>query len=453
MTLSAINSPAQTYANKMFAGSLDVTSRFEDYSGSTALAPPLPLENNSLTQNVLQTLQNLGIKSIDLAQEDGTVQNLSEETNQALQSFVQNLYKALTPPPMFSATGLESPTLAFSNSLSSGNNIIESLQSTLTQVSGGTNFHYNVDLSEADLGDYLPQVRENIKTALDNIGKYISSTVTFDVKVLTQNTKENTLAEASTTMITGTNNGKETIDSSFVSDSIYGVELSPNSPDSRLYINVDRLNEMSFDGKPTADKFDLTSILTHEILHGIAFTGLIDSGSELKTGFDELISMTNGTPIFVGRHAQTANNGRPVPLSPQSSGIGSAFYHIAMPNDLMSESIKKGEIKTISALDVAMLQDMGVSVTGISPNSPVLKTQINTYNSTPQSPSDAVKNLLHSMQLSQDLQSDFDHLVSSLGITDETSDVTLNNFLTQLAINTQELPPLQNTGSLISVSA
>jgi hypothetical protein len=445
MTLLTINSTAQTYVGKTSANALNVTNNVEnvDETNIPEFQNTEPPKSNSLVQSVLKSLQNLGLNTVDNA-----------ETNPALQPFVQNLYTALSaganPPPPPAPAML--PPQVVNVSESEEGSIIESSVPTITTISGGTNLKYNIDLSEADLGDYLPQVAANIQTAIENIGRYIKSPITLDIKVFTRNADINTLAEASTTMITANSYGKESIDSSFVSDSIYGVELSPNSPDSRLYINIDRLSEMSFDGKPTPDKFDLTSILTHEILHGIAFTGLLghESGSELKTGFDELITFVDDTPMFVGRHAKTANNGRPIPLTPETSGSGSAFYHVAISSDLMSESIKKGEVKTISALNVAMLQDMGVAVTGVSPNSQS-KTQI-AYAPEPPTPSDAVKNLLNSFQQQNQLQTSFDNLVGSLG-GEISQDVNLQNFLTQLAVNSQELPPLQSAGVLFSVTA
>ena len=445
MTLHTINSSLSTYAGKISTNPQNVINKLDGFSDaeSNLLPPPPPASenNSSLVQSVLQSLQNLGLNALD-----------NVETSTALQPFMQNLYTSLSgganppPPPPISLPQVVNV------SESSDGSIVESTAPTITTISGGTNLKYNIDLSAADLGDYLPQVAANIQTALENIGKYISSKTTFDVKVFTRNADPNTLAEASTTMITANSNGKETIDSSFVSDSMYGVELSPNTPDSNLYINIDRLSEMSFSGKPAPDKFDLTSILTHEILHGIAFTGLLGSASDLKTGYDELISTANDSPVFIGRHAQTVNNGRPVPLSPETSGVGSAFYHIAVPSDLMSESIKKGEVKTISALDVAMLEDMGVTVTGVSPNSQPPKVQM-AYAPTALTPSDAVKNLMNSMQQQGELQTSFDNLVSALGGSEGLPDVNLQNFLTQLSVNTQQLPPIENTGSLFSVSA
>lgn len=448
MIFPTINSSSQAYIGKTFANSLTATNKLENYDRNidqVITNGASQVGTDPLTQSVLQSLEGLGLDTVTTFDEE-------EKTN-ALQTFVQSLYTVLVPknnppPPM-------SMFLPQVVDVSEGENsdIIESTVPTITTISGGTNLKYNIDLSEADLGDYLPQVTQNIQTAIESIGKYIKSNVTLDIKVFTRNADANTLAEASTTMITATSNGQETIDPSFVSDSMYGVELSPNMPDSSLYINIDRLEEMSFDGKPTPDKFDLTSILTHEILHGIAFTGLLghESESELRTGFDELVSFVNDdTPMFVGRHAKTANNGRPIPLEPETAGAGSALYHVAIPSDLMSASIKKGEVKTISALNVAMLQDMGVAVTGLSPNSPLPKGLA--YNNTPPTPSQAVQNLMNSMQQSNELQTHFDNLVGALG-ANTTEEVNLQNFLTQLAVNTQQLPPIENTGSLFSVSA
>jgi hypothetical protein len=448
MALLALGSTAQTYVGKTPANAITSLNNFENTDNTNVSAVQNvgdTTKSDSLTQSVLQSLQNLGLNAADQI-----------DTNTALQPFLQSLYTALSasanppappPPPSFLL-----PQVVNVGESTDGS-IVESSIPTLTTVSGGTNLKYKIDLSEADLGDYLPQVSVSIKNAIENIGKYISSAATLDIKVFTRNADPNTLAEASTTMITATSNGQETIDSSFVSDSMYGVELLSNNPDTSLYINIDRLGEMSFDGKPASNQFDLTSILTHEILHGIAFTGLLgnDSGSELKTGFDQLISTVGGSPVFDGRHAKTANNGRPIPLSPATSGTGSAFYHVAIPNDLMSESIKKGEVKTISALNVAMLEDMGVTVTGVSPNASP-KVQTAAYVSVP-TPSEAAKNLMDSIQNQNALQTNFDNLVESLGGGSNAADMNLQNFLTQFAANSQQLPPLKNTGSLFSVSA
>jgi hypothetical protein len=123
---------------------------------------------------------------------------------------------------------------------------------------------------------------------------------------------------------------------------------------------------MSFSGKPVAGKYDFVSILTHEILHGLAFTGNLDSNGE-KTPFDALVSMENGAPVFTGARAKALNANKPIALEPETVGNGSAYYHLTLENDLMSDTFGKGEVRSISALDLAILEDLGLSIVGVAP--------------------------------------------------------------------------------------
>lgn len=237
---------------------------------------------------------------------------------------------------------------------------------TPTTISGGTNLKYSVDFSKANLGNNLANVEANVKTALENIGQYISSKATFNLQILTEKTTPKTLAEASASMVTTNSNGiSQTTE--FLANSVSGIDSNSAMPDATLYINLANLSEMSFSGTPVAGKYDLTSILTHEILHGLAFTGNLDATGGLKTPYDALVSIQNNSPVFTGTHAQAANGNNPVALDSASAGDGSAYYHVMVANDLMSDSIGKGEVRTISPLDVAMLQDMGLTIVGVPP--------------------------------------------------------------------------------------
>jgi hypothetical protein len=441
MTTYAINGPSATAyqtQNRVLANAVGTQAEIFDTETDTATATTTSLSSfssgESFVQSVVQSLQNLGLDA-NLNGETMETDTLSSNQNEALQTFIQNLYGALKP-----ANNLPPPSAMATDD--------NGYDATSTLMSGGTNFRYTVDLNEADLGDYLPSVKANLKTALDNIGKYISSSAVFDLKIFTINTDPNTLAETTPTMINAKSNGRESIDTSFVSDSIYGVELHPNSPDAMLYINLGNMNDMSFSGLPTPEKFDLTSILTHEILHGLAFAGALNSPSPLRTGFDELISTENSMPIFEGRHAATVNSGSPIPLAPSDAGMGSAYYHVDAPDDLMAAGIKKGEVKSISALDIAMLQDIGVSVTGVLPPVAGLPKIHNAYHDQ----SANLQNLIGSIKQSDMLKTDFDNLVLSLGSM--PSSANLQDFLTQLATNTDNGRSFQNgVGQLLSVSA
>jgi hypothetical protein len=426
---------AQTLANVNSSAQIDNAG-----NNVIASAPVANGNSDSFVQNILQSLQNLGVNTAD------------SNTNQALQVFVQDLSQALAqgaaPPPPFGVP----PTFSVDNIP-----VAENSTPPPTTFSGGTNFQYNVDLNQADLGENLANVSANIKTALDNIGQFISSKIVFDLKIMTISTSATTLAQANAAMVvtttansSGAANSTKSTDASFVADSISGVDSSPNAPDSTLYINLANMDQMSFSGLPTPGKYDLTSILTHEILHGLAFTGNLERSAASKTAYDTLIETQNDPALFfVGRHAKTTNAGNPVPLAPASAGQGSAYYHVANPSDLMSTAINKGEVKSISALDVAMLEDMGISVTGVV--APPSKVQIAYSN-----PLANLQNLMNSLNSDNGqhsvLQADFTALVESFGGSASTTN--LQDFLTQLSTNTTNGNSLQpDSGSIFSATA
>ncbi|MEI8237296.1 MAG: hypothetical protein WCG11_09030, partial [Methylococcaceae bacterium] len=411
MTLSAINMPsigAYQATNQVDSTGTDTLIDNQNNTTTEVFQPNVSKHAGLLTQNVLETLQNVGFN----------VSQLSENENGAVQNFVQSLYQSLMPRINDNSVASQSDT----------NSILDS-----TLVSGGTNFKYTIDFSDASLGDYLPDVKANLQKALDNIGQYIRSDAVFNLKVFGKYKDSNVLAQTDSTMTQATLHEKQSIDTSFVSDSLYQYELNPNSADASLLINLSRIGDMSFSGKPTPDKFDLTSILTHEVLHGLAFTGTIGNvNTNLRTKYDDLVSIQDGVPFFVGENAKKANAGKPVPLASEKSGYGSAFYHVAIPTDLMSESIKKGEVKTLSPLNVAMLEDIGISMANTgNATSSIEKTQ-NGYTN----PSVGLKGLIGTIKQNNDLQSNFDNLAKVFGNKFiSSSAVNLPDFLTQLAAN------------------
>jgi hypothetical protein len=437
-----------------------------DNMGNDVSPEPSSISSNSesFVQNVLQSLQSLGLNTTDIATGSSAESNAtSSNAMEALQVFVQDLYKALQDSGQSvsintaNAPSVESGNVTSSVEIADNTPSAENSTAIPTKISGGTNFKYNVDFSQADLGDNLANVEANIKTALDNIGQYISSKVVFDLKVLTENSEPSKLAETNSSLVTSSvsQNGANA-NTTFVTDSIYGINFYPDVPDATLRINLASMDQMSFSGLPTPNKYDLTSILTHEILHGLAFTGnLGGSLPALATTYDSLVTTPDSTPMFVGQHAETANAGNPVPLSPATSGAGSAFYHVTVPNDLMAEAIGKGEVRKISALDIAMLEDMGVTITGVLPPplNPPSKVQIAYSN-----PTANLQNLMSSLNNDSGqnsvLQTDFTHLVDSLGGETSPPQANLQDFLTQLSVSTSNGNSLQNdSGSFFSAKA
>ena len=98
----------------------------------------------------------------------------------------------------------------------------------------------------------------------------------------------------------------------------------------------------------------MTAVLNNKGFLGTTFA------ARNQTVFDSYVTMTNGKPFFTGSNAETVY-GSPVPLAPPSAGAGSAYYHVDVPNDLMSASPSIGQTRAISALDLAILRDLGLS--------------------------------------------------------------------------------------------
>jgi hypothetical protein len=96
-------------------------------------------------------------------------------------------------------------------------------------------------------------------------------------------------------------------------------------------------------------------------MHAMGFEGMYPNASSSQTTYDTYIQMQNGLPYFLGPKAQAVYGG-PVPLDPASSGAGSAYYHLKVASDMMSSALPPGTVRSISALDLAMMQDLGAPV-------------------------------------------------------------------------------------------
>jgi hypothetical protein len=463
MTISGINTPSLLFDTKKITDSgATSTDNTVIPATETNAFPSVSASNNTgtLTQGVLQTLQNFGLDT----------STITPDKNSSLQSFIQNLHQSLIlihGDTGGNSSNINNPALntSVSNSDSAnpptinlpiGTNTDSSLSSITASapniLSGGTNFKYSIDLSQANLGDAQSGVVKDLTRALDNIGQYVSSNITFNIKVIGQNMDPDILAEADATMTESTMQSKKMIDSSFVSDVTYKSELNPNNPDTNLFINLSRIKDMSFDGIPASDKFDFTSILTHEILHGLAFTGTLGNvNTDLKSQYDKLVTVQGGIPYFIGANAENANGGSPVPLAAASAGDGSAFYHVDIPSDLMSTAIKKGQVKNISPIDIGILEDVGIpvvnNVTNPMPN--VSKIQ-SAYRST----NNGLQSLIGEVQQTNNLNTSFANLIQSFSDpSSPPTNIDLSNFMKQLDLNTQNNPSLQNSiGNIVSVN-
>jgi len=447
MTISGINSLSTLYDQKKIRDNLATVTDTTNSTTDTNTVSSIPVANNTsaLAQDVLQTLQNFGMDT----------STITPDKNNIIQNFITSLYHSLlavngdignnssnTNDPVLNSVNTNTSTINPANPSNINSNPLNITSTDPNIISGGTNFKYTLDLNQANLGDAQSGVVEDLTKALDNIGQYVSSNITFNVKVLGQNMDPSILAEADATMTESTVQTKKMLDTSFTSDATYKSELNPNKPDTNLFINLSRIQDMSFDGTPAPDKFDFTSILTHEILHGLAFTGTLGNvNTDLKSQYDKLVTMQDGTPYFTGANAESANGGNPVPLAAASAGDGSAFYHVDIPDDLMSTTIKKGQVKSISPIDIGILADIGI---------PVVNTNISKIQSMYGSSVNSTQNIIGEIQKTDELNNSFTNLIQTFSKpTNPPTNVILSNFLAQLDWNALNNQSLQNTSGII----
>jgi hypothetical protein len=151
----------------------------------------------------------------------------------------------------------------------------------------------------------------------------------------------------------------------------------PNSaePDLRILLNNDYVaDELWFDPEPAqrwipvpADRTDAVSLLAHELGHALAFNGWWDPSQgrpPLRYGSTwDLLTDYDGSALYFVGAAAAALYGGPVPVTAgnnwhvgNAAGPGSDLL-----GDLMNGvEIRRGTRYDVSALDLAMLADMGV---------------------------------------------------------------------------------------------
>jgi autotransporter passenger strand-loop-strand repeat protein len=119
-------------------------------------------------------------------------------------------------------------------------------------------------------------------------------------------------------------------------------------------------------------KVDVTTMLTHELIHGL---GLGASSTELpqfQTIWDNFVQRRPGSFSFTGSQAERLNNGKPIPLAEAAPNgeFMTGSGHVGIEGDLMDPYIgvtSAGSFQMfgekITPLDVAILSDLGYGST------------------------------------------------------------------------------------------
>jgi len=235
-------------------------------------------------------------------------------------------------------------------------------------------FDYTVSLGA--FGSYTDKIRLVLNQALEDMGQYVSALGTFDLSVQPDRGLASVLAEASPATVAtpaalvNQLNGADT-SSVFQVEGLTGIDPNGEQADAVIYLNMTHIRSFNLnpDAPPTAGQYDLMTIMTHELIHTLGFSGYLSaSDAGHSTPFDRLVSFVDGVPFFTGIEAQAVHGG-PVPLASESLGDGSAYYHLDLPGNthLMADSLGKGDVRSLSALDLAILDDIGITVVGSIP--------------------------------------------------------------------------------------
>lgn len=235
-------------------------------------------------------------------------------------------------------------------------------------------FNYSVNLSDS-LSSVHPQdgiVSQALGNALAAWSPYINGVGTLNVQLtiadLGPASAAGTIVLASAKPTTYTIpgplvGGVATTVNSAVDELTTGQHLAGS--DITINVNSEILPQLT---TPQSD--NITAVLEHELAHGFGISGYRLSNGQLgylASAFDNRSVIVNGLDYFTGPAASFVYGGV-VPLT-TAQGPGSNYYHVgvgnggdppSLSNDLMYWLSGPG--RSISALDVAILEDVGIPI-------------------------------------------------------------------------------------------
>ncbi|HET9147325.1 MAG TPA: Hint domain-containing protein [Acetobacteraceae bacterium] len=244
--------------------------------------------------------------------------------------------------------------------------------------------NYQVDYS--DPGNYAGTLKSSIisdmDAALQGYAQHIHGAGTLVVQlniVASNSSNAGELADGGPTALVqeGTLDGRALELPSSIYELDTGHHVLGTSADIVVNVPSAALGEIYFDPNPAAgdsiasvapQEYDAITIFRHELTHGLGFISLRDSStgtlSGAETEFDHYSSITSTADYFIGPAAEAVYGG-PVPLTTIRNG--EQYSHLGnnpngpLAQDLMAGTgIANGVTHQVSALDLAVLRDIGV---------------------------------------------------------------------------------------------
>lgn len=206
----------------------------------------------------------------------------------------------------------------------------------------------------------INQILSITQAAANYWGRYIDTSLgSIDIQVDISALGGTTLAQAGTDFFYAySSGGLDFFEPATVVELTSGTDLNGASPDIPIEIDLASLQAGDFNFGPLVDgvslggastKFDLWTVLVHEIGHGLGFLSFLDEGGTDRSTFDQFVTQVGGNYFFDGPDP----NFGPIPLDP-------GFSHIANSVDsVLNPSLAPGVAVYLSALDVSAFGDIG----------------------------------------------------------------------------------------------
>ena len=283
--------------------------------------------------------------------------------------------------------------MAFNERLGLGSAGGAATQTSPSETAGGVmtaqSLNYQIQYNDPNnyAGTLSSAIRADMNAALQNFEGTIHGAGTLVVQLnivasSTSNAGELADGGPSALMPTGTLDGRTLETPAALYELRTGSHLPGFSSDIVVNVPSSALGELYFDPNPAAgdsiasvapSEYDGITVFRHELTHGLGFISLRDTSTgvlgPMETAFDHYSSITStGADYFMGPNAE-AVYGAAVPLTTIKNG--EQYSHLGnslsgpLASDLMSGTgIQNGVTHQVSALDFAILHDIGVPVSG-----------------------------------------------------------------------------------------
>lgn len=219
---------------------------------------------------------------------------------------------------------------------------------------------------------YYDELRTTFTAAGEYWSRHVPGSGSIELEVRFDPSISTIASAASSSVASGQIDGKTIYQQGVASEMMTGVDPNGTAPDAVTTIGASYLDQLWFDPHPMSrsapvdpGKVDALSVFMHEIGHMIALNGWKDATGALpgtyESTFDAHTALLGSGLAFTGPAAEAAYGG-PVPLSRFATG------HLGNPGDAAASDLMNGVAFVtgtrydISALDLAVLKDCGVSV-------------------------------------------------------------------------------------------